>query len=750
MQRKLFAVSAVILGCLLFLIGRIAYINASMGNRYAKQVLSQENYDSRTLYSKRGEILDANGRVLAYSERQYHVVLDCAAVNTHEDLDNYQEYIDAVTETLKDVFDLDESDIRDRITGEKTRNSQYQVILKNITEDQKDAYDAYTDLSKERELPAKERRKLEKLSGAIWFEETYVRNYPMNSVGSTVIGFSNRIGDGVCGLEAYYDDMLKGTDGRVYGYLNENQEYQRRMINPQNGYTLQTTIDVNVQQILEKYIAQFDEIYGYDHNNGTAKHGAKNLGIVAMDPNSGAILGMATNSGYDLNDPQNLSAWYTRTEQLAMTNTQKVEALNTMWKNFCVSDGYEPGSVVKPITVASALECGAVTEDVGFYCDGGEFITDTYIKCDNIYGHGGETLADALKNSCNDALMEIGRRIGVARFVEYQSLFNFGKRTGIDLPNEASGVVYSRKGMNEVELATCAFGQGFTCSMIQEIAAFSSVVNGGYYYQPHVVSKVMNAEGKVVKNQDNLLLKQTISSDVSEKVKGYLEYAVQQGTGQKAQVEGYRIGGKTGTAEKINPETGTRWKDHYLVSFIGAAPIYDPDVVIYVVVDEPNVDDQAHSTYAQEIFRKTALELLPYLKIYPTENVTDALLAQLGLNKEEAPEEEAARLTFSAFDSYGNYYNNAYVNDAGLVVSSDGNLIDGAYVREDGTVVDAYMNEVAKISSQEEELDDAFDPKEDNPDMAVPPAENDADDSGGSIWDATIDPAEVAAAGSAP
>ena len=453
---------------------------------------------------------------------------------------------------------------------------------------------------------------------------------------------------------------------------------------------------------------------------------------------------MATNSGYDLNHPQDLSAWYTPSELKAMTSEEYVEALNTMWNNFCVTEGYEPGSTVKPITVASALECGAVTTEDSFVCDGFEFITDTKIKCDNIYGHGLETLGDAIKNSCNDALMQIAARMGVTKFVNYQSLFNFGKLTGIDLPNEATGAVYTRERMNEVELATCAFGQGFTCTMVQEIAALCSVVNGGYYYQPHVVDKILDDDGKVVKSNDDLLLKQTISSDVSDIVRGFLKTAVEEGTGRKSRVPGYLTGGKTGTAEKINPETGKRWAGKYLVSFIGAAPIDDPQIVIYVVVDEPNVADQAVSTYAQVLFRKIATEVFPYMNIYPTEEVTDQLLAELGITRDDIVEETAdvSRQTFQAFDSYGNLYNNAYVNEDNVVVSADGSPLAGAYVDTDGSVIDGYGNHVDRIEDQSSGSLEPTEQKADNPDMAVPPDEDTGNPEDSSLWDAAALPEE--------
>ncbi len=730
MQIKLLAIFAFILLFLIIILLRIVFINVKSGDRYAKQVLSQENYDSQVLYSRRGEIRDTNGRILAYSEKVYNLVLDCKAINENED------YLEPTIKALVTVFGLDSAELRERITSEKTCDSQYQVVKEQVTEDQKDEFSAYLESYDDDSLSKEERREkakeLQNVTG-VWFEEKFIRKYPMDSLASNVVGFSNAIGDGIVGLESYYDSQLKGTNGRVFGYLNENQEYQKKTIPPENGSTLQLTLDINIQQIVEKYIAEFDETYGEDHDDGTAKHGAKNIGVVIMNPNNGSILAMGTNSGFNLNDPMNLNDWYTESEIKSMTEEEYVEALNAMWSNFCVSDGIEPGSTFKPITVSSALECGAVTTNDHFYCDGGEFITDTEIHCDAYpNAHGDQTLGDVLKNSCNDGLMQIGMRLTVPRFIEYQSLFNFGKPTGIDLPNESAGSVYTRDTMNEVELATCTFGQGLTCTMVQEIAAFSAVVNGGYYYQPHVVDKILDENGKVIKSSGDLLLKQTISNDVSDTLRGFLEVAVQEGTGRHAQVPGYRIGGKTGTAEKIDPETGTRAKGKYLVSFIGAAPINDPEVVIYVIVDEPNVANQANSTFAQEVYQKIATEVLPYMGIYPTESVTDEMLAALGLDRQDIGDDVVQ--IFDAIDSYGVYHTDARVED-GKIVDSSGNEIAGAYIAEDGTVYDAVMNAVSFVKVQQPK--EVIDPKVDNPGLALPPSENADGADQATVWDGT-------------
>ncbi|MCD7833009.1 MAG: cell division protein FtsI [Lachnospiraceae bacterium] len=751
------------LGLVVLLI-RIAYINVTKGNTYAKQVLSQNNYDSQTLVARRGEIQDTNGIALAYSEKVYNLVLDCKAIN--EDLDTY---LEPTVTVLSEYFGLDELELRKLITDESTANSQYQVLSvkaedeeQYLTADEKKAYedyiDEYADVSSDDLTEAKKtEKKYRSLVTGVSFEEKYIRHYPYHSLASNTIGFANSLGDGIVGLEAYYDEQLQGTNGRIFGYLDEDSDYQTKTIAPENGYTLVTTLDVNIQEIVERVIAEFDETYGDDTDEeGTAKHGAANIGVVVMDPDSGAVLAMASNQSYDLEDPDSvIYDWYTEeeveemvdtvvTDEYGNETTAYVAALYDLWGNFCVSDSFEPGSTYKPITIAAALEIGAISTDDTYYCDGGEYVTDTEIHCDAYPGaHGLETLEDALVNSCNDALMQIAAKMHVSNFLKYQTLFGFGQRTGIDLPNESAGVIYTQEKMNEVELATCSFGQGFTCTMIQEIAAFCAVVNGGYYYQPHVVDKILDEDGAIVKDNSSLLLKQIISTSTSDTLKEYLESVVEEGTGRTARVPGYRVGGKTGTAEKIDSETGERAEGLYLVSFIGAAPINDPEVVIYVVVDEPNVENQAKSSYAQKIFQSIALEVYPYLGLTATEEITDSLLAELGLTEEDVEDVDSTAesvTTFQAFDSYGNLYSNARVVD-GEVVDENGNAIAGAYIDEDGTVYDGYMNEVSSINTDgSSEDDDTEESIATNPDMAVPLDENSADDSDTTL----VDPTDIA------
>ena len=730
MQKKLLASFAFVLLLLAALLVRIATISATRGNRYAKKVLSQQLYDSRSIPARRGEIQDRNSIILAKSERYYNVVLDCFAINENED------YLEPTVAAVATIIGVEREDVRNTILSEKTRQSRYQVIKKNITSDVKKEFEAYRrgdDLDEEalgRDAYYAAMEDRANIQG-VWFEEKYNRTYPYDSLASKVVGFSNAIDVGTTGVENYYNDILNGTAGREFGYLNDDSEFERTTIEPEHGKTIRLTLDMNIQEILQRKIDEFDKTYGDEQHHGK---GAKNVGVIAMDPNTGEILGMATNREYNLNDPADLTTeGYSGAEIKSMDDDTYVEELNIKWENFCVSEGFEPGSVFKPVTVASALETGSVHDGDVFVCNGSLFITDTTIKCDNIYGHGEETLEYAIVNSCNVALMTIGMEMGITNFINYQNAFGFGRLTGIDLPNENPGVVYNRETMHEVELATCTFGQGFTINMVQEAAAFSAVVNGGYYYQPHVVRQILSADGSSVETMEPLLLRQPVSNGVSYLVRKYLNTAVQKGTGRKSQVPGYQTGGKTGTAEKIDPSDGTRWKGHYVVSFIGTAPIDNPKVVLYVVIDEPNVAQQADSTYPQVLFRQIATELFPYMGIYPTEMVTEDLLQYLGIKRDETVENNVKSETFQCFDASGILYNDAAVNKKGEVVDSSGNVILGCTADLDkGIVTDGYGNQIeVDVKAL---IDEDVDPTAENPDIAAPPQEVEGDGQDDTTW----------------
>lgn len=610
---------------------RITVINASQGKQYSKQVLSQsqQKYDSRVIPFKRGDITDRNGVVLATSEKVYKVILDCKVVNTKE------EYVEPTIKALVDVLGLDEETIREKLEDKTTKSSQYQILQSNVSINQKKAFEDYTDVSSDEAKKTLTKEEIAERSNVkgVWFEEDYRRVYPLNSTASHLVGFTYTGNTADWGIEGYYSSTLNGVNGRQFGYYNSDDDVEQTIIDPVNGNSVQSTIDLNIQQVVEKYIDKF--MTGMA-NGPRGEQGAANVGVVVANPKNGEILAIATDNPYDLNNPRDLTPYYSDEEIQEMKDNDggtMLKALYGIWQNYCISDAFEPGSTVKPLTIGAALDADVVQPTDTFVCDGYQKFGDTMIRC-SIYprAHGTETLSDLIKHSCNDGLMQIGALLGPEEFLKYQKIFNFGSTTGIDLPGEATGILHSEENLSSgsTELASASFGQGYTCTMIQEIAAICSAINGGYYYQPHVVSKIMNEDGDVIKDIQPVVTKQTVSSDVSALIRQYMGAVMESdGTGATAKVDGYSMGGKTGTAQKYPRED-----KKYLVSFIGFAPLDDPQVVVYVVVDEPNAEYQADSLYAQYLYKGIMTEILPYLNIFQDEEVTDKTNAKMSYLEE--------------------------------------------------------------------------------------------------------------------
>ncbi len=673
MRKKLVVLFVMVLLALVGLAVRITYINATSGVKYKKQVMSQaqQKYESRVLPAKRGDIFDRNGNLLATSNKVYTVILDCRTVNSNE------AYLDPTVNAMVEFLEVDEADIRKRLTSEATKDSQYQIVKKELSVEAKKAFDEYKTIPEKSDLSEAEKEKRRNVKG-VWFEEDYLRIYPYGSVACDTIGFTHSRDVADVGLEGYYNSTLSGVDGRQYGYFNSESDVEQTIIEPTTGKSIVTTLDIEIQKIVEKYVDAFNTAMG-----------AKHVGVIVEKPSTGEILAIDGGDRYDLNDPRNMSNVYSETEIAAMNDAETVEALNAMWSNYCISDAYEPGSVVKPIVMSAALEKGKISESDTFTCDGfenfGAVGSITTIKC-TAYpgGHSTQTLAEVIANSCNDGMMQIAAAMGSEQFIKSQSLFNFGTRTGIDLPNEGTGIIHTASTMGETELACSAFGQGFTCTMIQEINAMCSVINGGYYYQPTLVTGIRDAGGGIVKSFSQTLLKQTISSRISADIRSYMELSVKQGTSITSKVQGYSSGGKTGTAEKF-----PRGNGKYLVSFIGFAPVDDPQVCIYVVVDEPNVEDQANSVYAQYIAQGILYELLPYLNVPMDEQTGDW-----------TPETElwegftgvASGMSDTIIDANGNI-----IDEYGNRLDWDGNRIDseGYLLDSEGNyLIDDYGNNI--------------------------------------------------------
>lgn len=600
MQRKLLISFLIICALFVGLIGRLMFIEYSSGERYEKIVLSQQEYDSTTIPFQRGNIVDSKGTVLATSVDVYNVILDCKVLNAN-DATVIASTVEAVAECFPKIG-------REAVEEELEDNpdSQYSVLAKKVSYEE---MSKFTDLQEER----REDDDPDNNITGVWFEKEYKRVYPYGSMAAATLGFTTSGNVGVVGLENQYNSVLNGVNGRSYGYLNNDSDLERTVIEAQNGNTLVTTLDANIQSIVEQEILNFNQ--QYTNENGL---GSKNTAVLVMDPDTGGILAMAQYPGFDLNNPWDLSAYYTPEELTAMSEQDQLNILNQLWKNYAVTNTYEPGSTAKPFTVAGGLESGALKGDETFVCDGGEQIAGYNVRCVNRNGHGLETIQDALVNSCNDALMQMSYRIGPVTFSQFQSLFGFGQRTWIDLPGETStaSLIYDEKALEStINLATNSFGQNFNVTMVQMASAFCSLVNGGKLYQPHLVERITDDAGNTVQEIEPVLRKQTISKEVSDQMKQYLRAVVTDGSASAAGVDGYDVGGKTGTAQKFDTETGQRAKGKYLVSFIGYAPQEHPEVLVYVIVDEPNVEDQAHSSYALGIAHNILQQILPYMNI---------------------------------------------------------------------------------------------------------------------------------------
>lgn len=664
MQERL-AIAVIAITLALFALIYVLYdIVENNRDSYNQIVLTQQDYDSRPLAYRRGDIVDRNGTYLATTEKVYNLILDPRQIMSDE-----EDYLEASVTALSTVLGYDAGELRTLITSNP--DTAYVRYARQLSYDQKEAFETYQTETNKANSKADSKARVK----GVWFEEEYKRVYPYNSLASSVIGFATSDGGGGNGgIEQSYNSALIGTNGREYGYLNDDSNLERVIKPAVNGNTVVSTLDVNVQNAVEKRIQEWMTETGSDH-----------VGVVVMNPNNGEILAMAGESPFDLNNPREVSSRYTdaeirqlgvkeavgdykrkhrNTDQATITEDQVTAhytedeirslglqvAWNQEWRNFCVSDTFEPGSPSKIFTVATALEEGIVTPNDSFYCDGYQEVGGFPIKCTAYIkgGHQNISLAESLMVSCNDAMMQIAAKTGTPLFTKYQRLFGFGTKSGIDLPGEpdTSGLLYTADTMKPVDLATSSFGQTYNCTMVQMAAGFSSVINGGSYYEPHVVRQIVNEQGAVVKKIEPKLVRETVSESTSSFIRDALYRTVSEGTGKAAAVPGYKIGGKTGTAQKL-----PRSARNYLPSFCGFAPVDDPQVLVYVVVDVPHVEDQPHSTYASVIFQKIMSDILPYLNIFPETDVqvdeeaaeklpeSEGITEMTGSESEEVPEE---------------------------------------------------------------------------------------------------------------
>jgi len=717
MQKKLAVLFFVVLLLFVILGLRVYMISRDNGESYKRQVLSQQEYDSVILPAKRGDITDRNGTKLAVSQKVYNVVIDSKKLNS-EDGKYLQDSLHALFSTSID-FRYSEQEIRNYIS--ENPNSQYKIVAKKQT------YDVVSDLM----YAINHSDEYPNLKG-IWLEDDYQRTYPYNSLACDVIGFVQGDNEGSYGLEEYYNSTLNGTNGREYGYLNDDENLERTVKPAVDGRTLKTSIDVNIQSIVEKHILAFNKEH---ENEARTGNGSNSTGVIIMKPDTGEILAMASYPVYDLNNPrdeanianqmdeitekvneqfmikteesleetgdtententegsQNSSESETETSEennnslsFALNagtddggeketyeealSKAKYEALNSLWKNYCINSTYEPGSTMKPFTMALGLEEGVLSGNESYVCNGSLEVGDHVIHCNNRLGHGALTFSQALEQSCNVAFMKIGQAEGKSLFMKYNKIFNFGLKTNVDLTGEAltNTLVFDENSMRSSDLAIGSFGQGFNVTMIQMIAGYCSLINGGKYYQPHVVTEIVDNNGATIEKIDPRVLRQTISEETSEEIRQLCINVVAEGTGKSARPAGYMIGGKTGTAETL-----PRGNGEYIVSFIGFAPAENPEIAIYTVIDRPNVAQQASAKYATVLTKDILTEVLPYLNIQKTEEISE----------KEAEELREKQIEFA--DSS---------KEEETEVDEDGNPVDGTAAgeneKEPGSVIE--------------------------------------------------------------
>ncbi len=739
-KKSRWAVVVIIIAMIIFTI-RVLQINIKNGKEYSEAVVLQENYESSTIPYERGEILDRNGNVLANSEKTYSMIIEPNNIRLKP------EYQSATRAAILKFFDISESELDEKLAIEGDYG-YYQNIIQDLTYDKVREFENYCKSDEGDNVVG------------VYFETRYKRNYPNGTLACHLLGYTVDGNVGQYGIEGYYNDELNGVDGKSYSYMTGSDGLDSETVPAQNGETVVSTIDMNIQKIIE------DNISEYMQNTG-----AKQIGIIAMDPNNGEVLGMASSRVYDPNDASNLEALKNQIVPIAQevevdgadeaadslisvekstekstegvylddsenkkkaekaaekateattattekddqtedadttetteekknvkteevdydfsamteeefkdtishfTKEQKSEALNYLWQNYCISDAIEPGSTYKALTIAGAMEDNVISDGDEFYCDGSQTPVEgeSPVYCSYRAGHGTVDVKRALAVSCNDALMQIAEKEGPETFDKYQEIFNIGSKTGIDLQGETTGIKYSAKYLHPMELATSSFGQGVTTSMIQMAASFCSVINGGNYYVPHVVKRLLDDDGNVVQDIEPVLVRKTISKGVSDYLRTYLQAVVEEGTGYAAGIEGYTIGGKTGTAEKL-----PRGNGKYVLSFIGFTPVENPQIMLYVVVDEPNLEDQEGSGAGAKLFNQVMSDLLPYLNVYAT-NSEDVAYDGTEEPLTSTIDEDATAEDTSVDDAETiDETDDSYTDD-----TSDGDVADDSYV----------------------------------------------------------------------
>ena len=626
---------------------RLTYLTTIQSSELQESAVDLQLADT-TVSAKRGTIYDANGNVLAESASVWQVVM--SPVNFKNDKQRQ-----AAAKGLSEIFDLEYNDVLD----DTKQQSHYVVVKRRIESDEREKVLELIDTLK----------KDYSCSGVIQLLDDYKRYYPKNSLASSVIGFTGSDDQGLEGIEYEYDSYLSGTPGRIITAQNARGtdmpfRYEQN-VESEDGNNVYLTIDETIQSICEKYMQK-----GVEDNN------VLNKGVcIAMDVNTGAILAMVTTDGYDLNNPYELSA---KDKKKIKSTSKKKQAeaesaaLSNMWRNKAVADTYMPGSVFKMCVASAALEENLVNEKTSFTCTGSISVEGETIHCSNISGHGTQNFVEVISNSCNPAFIQIGQMLGAGKFRQYYQGFGFSDKTGIDLPGEAEDSFWKEGKMGGVDLAVASFGQNFTITPIQMITACAAVSNGGYVVQPHVVSKITDSKGNVIKTVDKKIKRQVISDDTSKKMNEYLEYNTERQGAAAGYISGYKVAGKTGTSEKKGvTKVESSFSEDYISSFCGYAPADDPQIAMLVFFDTPDGDAYYGSQVSSPVFINIMSEVLPYLDV-----------------KTSYTDEELGYVDASAGD-----YTGVSVDEAKTAVEADGFT---ATVKGNGSTV---ISQIPTVSS---------------------------------------------------
>lgn len=626
---------------------RLTYLTTVQSSELQESAVDLQLADT-TVSAKRGTIYDANGNVLAESASVWQVVM--SPVNFKNDKQRQ-----AAAKGLSEIFDLEYNDVLD----DTKQQSHYVVVKRRIESDEREKVLELIDTLK----------KDYSCSGVIQLLDDYKRYYPKNSLASSVIGFTGSDDQGLEGIEYEYDSYLSGTPGRIITAQNARGtdmpfRYEQN-VESEDGNNVYLTIDETIQSICEKYMQK-----GVEDNN------VLNKGVcIAMDVNTGAILAMVTTDGYDLNNPYELSA---KDKKKIKSTSKKKQAeaesaaLSNMWRNKAVADTYMPGSVFKMCVASAALEENLVNEKTSFTCTGSISVEGETIHCSNISGHGTQNFVEVISNSCNPAFIQIGQMLGAGKFRQYYQGFGFSDKTGIDLPGEAEDSFWKEGKMGGVDLAVASFGQNFTITPIQMITACAAVSNGGYVVQPHVVSKITDSKGNVIKTVDKKVKRQVISDDTSKKMNEYLEYNTERQGAAAGYISGYKVAGKTGTSEKKGvTKVESSFSEDYISSFCGYAPADDPQIAMLVFFDTPDGDAYYGSQVSSPVFINIMSEVLPYLDV-----------------KTSYTDEELGYVDASAGD-----YTGVSVDEAKTAVEADGFT---ATVKGNGSTV---ISQIPTVSS---------------------------------------------------